>query len=459
MTPQEPELVVRLKGSGWHAELVVAAPVAAEPREVHFNVPALGSPGGLRLISTGVRYTEAHSRQASHWQRWHVKIYRCANRTDTEALRSYLRQQASDVQGANADLPGQEDRTPIEPPWAVVPVHIVNTDGSTEILDGTVQTELELAPEDLMRQLRGVYPTWLFDGGVPSPDLYLLAVSPWMKQLSWAPFLARPAVEQLPDFLGMGAGLDALHRRGMVHCDIKPDNVCRYHTANAAGFVLIDIDAATRLYPLPESLRYTRRWAYGRLAQGKRSDQVLRAHDRFGFALVVLCTLAGREWVEQTLLSGHGGRVADDRDAVRAALRRRWQNTAELRWEPLIEAAVEPFGREIEHPDWSALLWVDSLINAERACVVRRPAPGPGPGDRPEAPRSESMRRELDGIRRTALALPGPLPARVRHGYEAVQERAWELAVRNALMSGAAAGAVVVVAVLVLAVIVFGMGG
>ncbi|WP_433077038.1 hypothetical protein ACQP1P_33455 [Dactylosporangium sp. CA-052675] len=456
MTLQEPDLVVRLKGSGWHAELVVDPPVSAEPRTVQFNVPDPGAPDGMRLISTGVRYTEAHSRQASHWQRWHVKIYRCDDRTDTEALRYYLRQQASDVQGANADLPGEEDRAPIEPPWAVVPVHIVNTDGSTEILDGTVQTELELAPEDLLRQVRGVYPSW-FGDDVPTPDLYLLAVSPWMKQLNWAPFLARPAVQQLNDFIGMGSGLDALHRRGMVHCDIKPDNVCRYSTANSSGFVLIDIDAATRLNPPPAKLRLTPAWAYGRVLHGQRSAQVLRAHDRFGFALVVLCTLAGREWVEKTLLTDLGGgrRAADERDEVRSALRRRWQNTAELRWDPLIEAAVEPFGREIEHLDWSAFQWVNRLIDAERACVVRRP----GPPEQPRTPRSEAMRRELDGIRHSALALPGPLPARVRHGYETVRRRAWELAVLRALVTSAAYAAAVVAVVLVLVVIGFGMGG
>ncbi len=187
---------------------------------VVFEVP---TPSGRRtLIRTDVFYTRATNRLAKVWQSWHVKVYRCATPGDADTLRQYLRRQAIDIQAANADLEGPA-RTPVEPPWAVVPVQVVRGDGHHDSLDGSVLTELAAPPAELMHRVGQELPAW-FEEAVPSPELYVLAVSPHVEQIRWSPFLARPATEELADFAGMAAGLDALHRLGMAHCDIKPDN-------------------------------------------------------------------------------------------------------------------------------------------------------------------------------------------------------------------------------------------
>lgn len=451
--------VINLIGPGWRAELAIEPPaLPVRRRTVEFDVP---TPSGRRtLIQTDVFYTRATNRLAKAWQSWHVKVYRCATPGDADTLRQYLRRQAIDIQAANADLEGPA-RNPVEPPWAVVPVQVVRGDGHHDSLDGSVLTELAAPPAELIHRVGQALPAW-FEEQVPSPELYVLAVSPHVEQIRWSPFLARPATEQLADFAGMAAGLDALHRLGMAHCDIKPDNTCRYHTEQSAGFVLIDTDAATRLSPPPVSLRLTKTYMYRAVAAGRYDAAALRAHDRFGFALVVLAALAGLDWVQQGLLrfpddDVRRPRPADDRDAVAQALRRHWPDTGGYSWQPLIEIASEPFGGDIEHDDWSALTWVARLMDAERRCV-----PGRRPGPRRALPRADPGRfsAEITRIRAEAMAGPASLPERVQHGYAAVERRANAIALRTAAVTAGAWAAGVVAAIgLVLMLFAIGSGG
>jgi hypothetical protein len=450
----ETQLVLTLGGFRWQAELLVEPPRVGAGEQIRkFDVPPLGGSGApLQRISTSVRYTRAVNRNATGWQQWHVKVYRCATQDEAEALRLYLRQQAVDIQRANAQLDGPS-RGPVEPPWAVVPVQIVTGDGRGD--DGSDHTELAAPAERLDAQVRGALPAWLVDEP-PTPELYLLAVSPLVDQVRWRGFRPHPAVEHLADFKGMATGLDTLHHLGMVHADIKPENVCRYRAGRSTGFVLIDIDAATRFVPPPVTLRSTRAFQYRGIklaverGAGRLEAHVLRAHDRFGFALVVLAALAGREWVEGTLLSGthegHSRRPVDDQERVAELLSTHWRDSADRWWAPLIDVVVEPFGTtDIEDDDWSARQWLERLLVAEKRCVVPRQPP-----DRtlPQAP-PELFTEEIARIRAEANQLPAPRTQRVEYAYDAIQRHAQAVALRSglrvALAWAVAAGCVVFV--------------
>lgn len=450
----DPPLVIHLNGPGWRAELVVAAPDDEPWRTVDFDVPLSTAPHAPReVISAEVRYTVAENTLGTGWDRWHVKVYRCRSVGEADALRRYLGDQAGHIQQANGILPGP-NRIPIDPPWSVVPVHIVRCDGEHQTV-GPVRTELAATPAEISSRVRRALPAWLSDTP-PAPERYLLAISPFMDRLNWAGYHSAPATEHLHDFVNMAAGLDALHRLDTVHCDIKPDNVCRYNTHQVSGFVLIDTDSVTPVYPPPRSLRPTKPYHYKGITDWFDNPRVrhlgleagvLKAHDRFGLAVVVLTALAGKEWVDRVLLRapdsapprpGHGDRTAtnqvsghrtaDDRAAVAGALRQLWWDTDDRRWAPLIQALIEPFGSEIEVDNWSASRWIQRVLEAERECVVEETPVSPFP-----AVDQAGYARELEGIRGLIKAPETRPKLMPQQGYQAIQQMAYTVARRAAV--------------------------
>jgi hypothetical protein len=437
-------LPVTLNGPGWQVDLEVAAP-DGEGKRVEFDVPvAKGRHAERRPLHAHVRYTEAVNIRGGGWRRWHVKVYRCATNGDAQALRRYLAQQSSYIQQANQRLP-RASRIPIDPPWSVVPAHIVPCDGSAEDI-GPVRTQLAAAPREIDERLRRQLPEWLCEESPPAPERYLLAVSPFMDELDWQPFHAAPATEHLRDFEGMATGLDALHGLGTVHCDIKPDNVCRYDLNDVTGFVLIDTDSVTPVDPPPTSLRPTRPYHHRAIIDWFRNPNlhglgvdagVLMAHDRFGFGVVVLTALAGKDWVDRVLLrppvTGPAPpddtvRVADDQFAVREALTREWRDTEDRHWRPLIDVLAEPFGPAIQLPGWSAAEWLRRLLDAEARCVVEEVPPPlfargvPG-----------RYREDLAAIRHESLRVPAIGSELMRlHVYPAIEHAAQDVARRVA---------------------------
>jgi hypothetical protein len=461
MADPDKAFVVPLRGPGWAADLRVAPPTDSRPPA---NFDVTGTEGGpLRQISARVLYTTATNEiKDTGWGTWHVKIYHCENHSDADLLRRHLRRQAADIQRANAHIEGPA-RTLIRPPWAVVPVQIVAGDRSTDP-GPAPRTDLVQA-DDILDRIRATLPSW-FGVEEPQPELFLLAFSPQLEQVPWVAYRTVPGVEHLIDFLSMAKGLDTLHKRGTVHCDIKPDNVCRYNNTDVgSGFVLIDADAATRMDPPPKALRTTERYVYKGVRDWLRYEfrqklaidaGRLRAQDRFGFAIVVLVALAGRDWVETELLThqddeGEEIRRADDRSAVIAALRQHWRDD---RWEPLIQAVTEPFDSRIEDFEWSAAEWVERLLDAERASA-RMPSKAT---ENTAARAPTRMDRELQKIREYARAIPAPRPQASQRAYEAVQRRAVAVAARAAVYSALPWAAVPVVVVLVVLIGALGLG-
>ena len=469
-------LVVPLRGPGWRDDVEVRRPTRSRPPAI-FHVPMTNARDApIRPIVVQVRYTEGVSRRPGGWDTWHVKIYRCANEGEADALRRYLRRQTSDIQRANAQVEGPS-RIPIQPPWAVVPVQIVGGDGQIDNLDGSTFTEPGIDETILVERTRSILPSW-FDDPIPVPELYLLAFSPWMQRLSWDPFLTNPGIEHLVDFLSLAKGLDVLHLRGTVHCDIKPDNVCRYNTPRTSGYVLIDADAAARVDPVPIYPRTSepyvyqgiRAWRDRQTANRERWQRsgrdpahfvpeaidpaMLWAQDRFSFALVVLVALAGRDWVESTLLAtqddeGQERRRADDPDAVMEELARHWPATATRDWTELITTVSEPFTSDIEVRRWSAADWIERLIGSERRCVRVPPEPAPD--------HSHPHRRDLALILSAANRSPAPGPERVTRVYAAIQRRAETLALRAAVIAALTAAAVPILLALFIVVSKFGL--
>lgn len=449
--PDLASLTVTLRGPGWSADLAVHAPVdKARPAEA-FDVALTDDTTGPRIrITALVGYSEATNRVPSGWYRWHVKTYRCESAGDADALLSHLRQQASDVRQVNAGLGSAG--TAVLPPWALAPIFVVRGDRPADVLNVTAPTELGGTRPAAQPASWLHYPAWV-------PERCVLVLSPLVEPVPWAVSRRFPGTEHLPDFVDLAAGLDALHRTGLVHGDITPRNVGRYVTADGSGFVLVNADAVSWVQPPPTSVRGTMPFMYAgiQLSSGTRplDAGVLWAQDRFGFALVVLTALAGLEWVETVLLQAvDGRRPADDPRAVSAALAEHWPDGDDRRWQPLIEVLADGFSHAVEAPDWSAAKWVRQLLDAERACVVTPPMPDPG------VPRGRVDRYAggLERIRVNALSVPAARPDLARRGYEAVQRQANAVAARAAVHSALIWAALPVVVVVVVLIGALGLG-
>jgi hypothetical protein len=455
--PEEPVLTISLIGPNWKAELAVDPPTETAWKPVAFEVP--GPPP--RPIDARVRYTQA-TNQAPGWPDWHVKIYRCETTGDADDLRGYLLQQVRYVQRANARV-RRRSGAPIDPPWAVVPVQIVRGDGVQENFDG-IHTSLGTPAQQIISQLRENLPSWFLEDP-PASDKYVLALSPYLTTPAWDTVRTFPRTEELADFRDLAAGLDTLHEHGIVHCDIRPANVCWYRNAQASGYVLIDTDAVTRTTPPPERLRTgalyvyrgIRRWQ-DELAQGRQlrvDPGVLLAQDRFAFAMVVLAALAGRHWVESTLLSPHDNvRAADSAGSVIEALTDHWQNTADRDWTPLIKVVAEPFSADLEQRGPWAADWIARLIAAEEECVQQ---PGPPPRTRIVSSGRTTRADDLDRILAEVHQHPAPKLRKVQHSYEVVQRRAEAVALRSAVGAALLFGGGLIMIALVLVVGALGM--
>jgi hypothetical protein len=318
--PAYDELPIVLRGAGWSAEVLITSPARQSagpvggPKRVDFALPVAQEQTRGRKVPAAVAYTRGRTvsfvgEPTARWDDWFVKIYQC-QAGDVTALRDYLHRQAVALQQANAAVPGRP-RMPVD---TLVPV------------DGPMRT----------------LPLW-FQDHPSNSGRYLLAISPLLTPPPWDRWCPTPAIEHLAHFASMAAGLDGLHALGWAHCDIRPDNVCGYVIPGSREYVLVDTDSGTPTGQPPPELPtpdfYLRR---PRLADGLRYDPgELRAQDRFGFALVILTALAGRDCMERLLRRDDGHRPADSAEGVAEVLRQNWR---EPRWRDLIEVLAEPFG-------------------------------------------------------------------------------------------------------------------
>lgn len=372
--PGDLPLYVEVAGPGWRASLEVQPPQDLRPRYVQFSVPWTGH-DLTRGIVAEVRYTRATNMLQDGWRHWHVKIYGCTTDEDCVALRSFLRRQAIDIQAANTALDGPA-RIPIDPPWAVVPVQIVRGDGEPENYGGT-RTELGAPPRPPVRW-QDRYPEWFADSEEVAART-IIAISPTIETITWEKVCRTPAVHHLESFEAMAAGLDTLHRKNVVHSDIKPANVCRYWDGENYGYVLIDADAATRTKPEPVTLRFTPPYVHSGVLAWKERDNpneaisatTLLAHDRFCFAVLVLSALAGVDWVRAVLLTPDDPetshlRPVDQYEVVLTRLEKAWQARSKEDF-AFIKALAEPFKPAVLLDNWSAVEWIGRIRRSRLA--------------------------------------------------------------------------------------------
>ena len=414
-----------LSAGGGSVRIAVAQPAEWPPRPHAFPVPRAQHTGVYDDVRAQVLYTTATSDDD---RRWHVKIYRCATPQHASLLRRHFGDQATLVDQVNLTC-GQRGGVQ---QWAIAPFSVVaaTADRAGEVTATVLGADANALLTDPEQRL----PSW-FGIGAADPASFLLVVSPLLDRIDFPDSRAVPGIETLADLATMAHGLDACHQRRVAHCDIKPDNVC--WRIGTRSYVLVDADAVIRLDTPNVQLRFTERyaskdlraWARAARAPGAVEDRPLdekrlRAHDRFGFVVVVLAAVAGRRWVHTllTTTADDHERLADRPEDVLASLLRLWGP----RWQPLADELAAPFTRGALDGDapWAAG-WV------ERLAAVGAPLPAePDPRPTTMPPPAEVGRwaRVIAEIRSEVEELRIPNPRRPDAVGDAVDSRAVDAA-------------------------------
>lgn len=340
--------------------------------------------------------------------RWHVKLYRCLTPEHARFLRRYLMVQADLVHKVNIGIGGRVD----EPPWAIAPVHVLPADASRP-RDEAPETGTWLTEEEIVNQPEYRLPAWFGQADQPQPGCYVIVLTPRLSKVNWAgsDLLGPvPAIGQLRDLRNLAIAVDTCHTERVAHCDITPANVCR--SSVGTDFVLVDGDSVCRTdesvfsdirftapYASPAMIEAARRWrAPTRRDTGKVN---LVEHDRFGFVLVVMVAILGRDRVDQLVeLDERESRVIDDADRT-ARVISQWARLWGEQWQAVaghLTGALRP--NALAGDGWSALDWLDRLQNLGEEAERRDSRPGPAPA--PEEPESTSGRfqHRVDRIRR-----------------------------------------------------------
>ncbi|NKE63330.1 hypothetical protein FXN61_44060 [Lentzea sp. PSKA42] len=413
-----------------------------KPEERLFPVPSSSPERPMRHLVTHVLYSEASERGRPE-NRWHVKMYRCATPQHAAQLRRYLRTQAVLIEQVNASVGG----TAQAPPWVIAPVHVLS--GRTGVTGPQQPTDLSIPEQEVVSDPENRLSAWFGVADRPQPACFVLVVSPLLTPVGWPMADMRasaPGVEQLPELYTLAVGLDAMHKRDIAHCDIKPANVCRYLTAdNRSGYVLIDGDSVARATAQLPELRFSAAYASPEVlyqrhrmrAPGRERPEIdLREHDRFGFALVVLTALAGEDRVTPMLTQDDDGRrTVDSPDVVAGALAAYWPE----HWRPFaVELAAPLRPNALGGDDWSATRWIDRL----RSLVPARPSSSDSPPPEVVLPPAGRHARHVDEIRAEARSELVGHKGRVaavagavrRHQLSVARHAYWrEIAVRGLL--------------------------
>ncbi|MGW3966552.1 hypothetical protein ACWED2_42520 [Amycolatopsis sp. NPDC005003] len=389
LTGEEPfEVWLRYFGAWRHFQV---APPEAAPEQREFPVR-----GALRKVTVEVEYTTATSPQEPE-ARWHVKIYRCATPQQARLLRRELQAQVTLIDRVNAAVGGGSARAAA---WPIVPVAVVPEDWESLAAE-TSPTSYHAGRTSVVDNPVNRLSAWFGVPNSPRTDCYVLVVSPLLQTKPWAkstdPSRRVPGIEELPPLRRLAEGLDRCHAARIVHVDIKPQNVGWLQTVDGTpAYVLLDGDSVRSLdeLSLDSGPRATYSYAHPDVKlwmweQVSRTGPVadsgatrpltpggheqrypgpelpdLVAHDRFGFALVVLCAIAGIDRLHRLLPSMESATgLIDDGEATAAEILGYWP---EPRWRAFAEELAEPFrtGAFGSGDHW-ATEWIDRLLRAE----------------------------------------------------------------------------------------------
>ena len=384
-TPHECVLSVGVE----RALLRIEAPaVATRPKKRCFQVHAPQFREGWLPVYAEVLYSRAESFGAGFADlHWHVKIFRTATPQHADHLREMFIRQARAIR--NVIVHGGGSLT--APPWGIAPVHVVNP---ADDLDAPAP-ETRIGAGPVFRAPDGRLREWFGAPADARPDCIVVVVSPWLEQATVDPTPPGPALMQLDRFRAMARALDRCHTEGVAHCDLKPDN----YGKQGGDYVLIDGDSVTELTSRPSWLPFTLPYATARMLRDHHPERPgggvllaedIRAHDCFGFGLLVSGAVVGSAWMGEAAGGTPGGRTIDKLADLRTALTLRWPDN--VQWPALVDLLVEPFDEaSVRQAGWTCEKWLDRVREQAR---TPPPVDARGP-DRYDGP----FARELAALR------------------------------------------------------------
>jgi hypothetical protein len=409
--------------------LRVAPPKAGiRPQDREFPIPSATPDRPIRYLDVQVLYTQG-TRKSEIPDDWHVKIYRCATPQHADQLRRYLRTQAALIDRVNAAIGG----TGQAPPWAIAPVTVLSA--GTWYHGGQQATNMHTTEREVVDDPENRLSAWFGVPEQPQPHCYVIAVSPLLRGVHWADSTLRrgaPGVEQLPELMTLAEGIDRCHELDIAHCDIKPDNVCRYLRAGGgSGYVLIDGDAVAHTRGRIADLRLTRTYASPvikallRRSHDRHAEVDLRENDRFGFVLVTLAAVAGADRVAALLARDEsGGSPIDSPEIVTRALATYWPE----QWSAFAAALAAPFQYDaLVGDDWTAMGWLTWLTQLSQPMAIQPQRVEPG-RQVPHALPDGRYGRHVAEIRDEVRGVPRGLTAVVPAVVEAVQRHQFTVA-------------------------------
>lgn len=357
---------VELRTSADTAVLTIAPPDPADrAQDRRFAVPSGNRDGTDRDVAVQVLYSTATTLNRPE-DAWHVKIYRCATPQHAIWLSAYLSDQATLIAQVNAQVPHNEG----DNSYAIAPISVIRPGAAAGV---AASTEYWVGEREIIEDPENRLSAWFGVTGQPQPDRFVIVISPLLDPVGWplARHLEGPGVELLPQFAALARGLDTCHGWDVAHCDIKPANVCQVSARGRTSYVLIDGDSVTHLRGQLPALRFTPKYASAAMIERATAVRApnsrpipmtpgeLKAHDRFGFVLLVLTAVMGEDRVDALLRpADNGQRLIDQPEAVAAALRGYWGGN----WPQLVEELLVPFQPGILRLDnWSAGHWLARL--------------------------------------------------------------------------------------------------
>ncbi|MBM7773986.1 hypothetical protein JOD54_004190 [Actinokineospora baliensis] len=400
--------------SGFDKQIVVQPPPPSESEDARgFTVRE--KDGSTTTLAVKVRYTEGKplfdEPNPDGSEKWHVKMYRCDTPEDAARLGRFLARQVGEIERANVAVGGSNQR----PRWVIAPVHIL------ELVPPAARLATKLADAGgrIPDGVDGKLARWFGVPDSPQPGTCVLVASAYLEKVGWlgASYRAEaPGFSQLKHLRELADGLEHCHGLNFAHGDIKPDNVRRLASTDRHGYVLIDGDSIMPLVCPAAEARPTDRYvsqAY-RLQKAAGDNVHLRDLDRFGFALITITAVAGRERLAGLLVErGGGARDIDDHGAVLTALGNGWPD----HWRAFATELAAPFGgTHFADPAWSMVEWIDRLAEFDTdlpscghpTCPAGECRRAGTDDDEYPPPHAAALRRIRDGARGGLASRRGP---------------------------------------------------
>jgi len=122
------------------------------------------------------------------------------------------------------------------------------------------------------------------------------------------------------------AGLDHAHRQGVIHCDVKPENILLKPTPQGWQLKLTDFGIARHSQPLPDEISATGSPAY--MAPERFYGQFSPASDLYAVGIILLELLTGRRPLSGSpgqLMHAHLNQPFVCPEGIPAPLREGWR--------------------------------------------------------------------------------------------------------------------------------------